>query len=133
MSRAFTESYVEMPQSIFLRYGGFARVSKVVSAFYDKAIDSPLLAPYFENIDMPRLIDHQTKFIATLMGGPASYSNEELERIHSRLDIDENEFQEMVDLLKETLEDFDFADTDIAIVQSEILSRKRFIVARKVA
>jgi hemoglobin len=122
-----------MAQSMFLRYGGFASVSKVVSAFYDKAIDSPLLAPYFENINMPRLIDHQTKFVSSLMGGPASFSNEELERVHSRLDINEQEFQEMVDLLKETLEDFDFDDTDVAAVQSEILSRKRYIVKRQVA
>ena len=122
-----------MAQSMFLRYGGFASVSKVVSAFYGKAIESPLLGPYFENIDMPRLIDHQTKFISTLMGGPASFSNEELERVHSDLDINEQEFQAMVDLLKETLEDFDFDDSDVAAVQGEILSRKRYIVARRVA
>lgn len=122
-----------MAQSMFLRYGGFASVSKVVSAFYDKAIDSPLLSPYFENLDMSRLIDHQTKFISTLMGGPASFSNEELERVHSNLNINEQEFQEMVELLKETFEDFDFDDSDVAAIQGEILSRKRYIVARRVA
>lgn len=119
-----------MAQSIFERYGGFARVSKIVSAFYDKALESALLAPYFEKVEMRRLIDHQTKFIASIMGGPASYSNEELERVHSRLNINDREFEEMVALLKETLEDFDFDDTDIGAVQSEILSRKRYIVAR---
>ena len=67
-----------------------------MSAFYDKAIESPLLSPYFEKIDMPRLIDHQTKFMSSLMGGPASFSNEELERVHRHLDINEQEFQEMV-------------------------------------
>jgi hemoglobin len=122
-----------MAQSIFLRYGGFAKISKVVSAFYDKVIDSPLLGPYFEKIDMARLIDHQTKFFSALMGGPASFSNEELERVHSALNINEQEFQEMVDLLKETLEDFDFDDSDVAVVQGEILSRKRYIVVRQVA
>ena len=79
---------------------------------------------------MRRLIDHQTKFVAFLMGGPASFSNEELERVHSRLNINDREFDEMVELFTETLEDFDFDDSDIAAVQSEILSRKRYIVAR---
>lgn len=120
-----------MAQSMFHRYGGFASVSKVVSAFYDKAIESPLLSPYFEKVDMARLIDHQTKFFSALMGGPASFSNEELERVHSHLNINEQEFQEMVDLLKETLEDFDFDGSDIALVQGEIQSRKRYIVARQ--
>ena len=54
-------------------------------------------------------------------------------RVHSRLNINEAEFQEMVALLKETLEDFDFDDTDIGAVQSEMMSRKRFIVVREVA
>lgn len=103
-------------------------MSRVVSAFYDKALESPLLSPYFENSDMRKLIDHQTKFVSSLMGGPASYSNEELERVHRRLDINERDFNEMIAVLKETLEDFDFEMTDIATVQSEMLSRKRFIV-----
>lgn len=120
-----------MAQSIFERYGGFASVSKVVSAFYDKATESPVLAPYFVNVDMRRLIDHQTKFVAFLMGGPASFSNEELERVHTRLNISDRDFDEMVALFKETLEDFDFDDTDIAAIQSELLSRKRYIVTRR--
>lgn len=119
-----------MTQSIFERYGGFAKVSKVVSAFYGKATDSALLAPYFANVDMRRLIDHQTKFVAFLMGGPASFSNEEIERVHSRLNITDRDFDEMVALFKETLEDFDFDDSDIAAIQSELLSRRRFIVVR---
>ncbi len=117
-----------MAQSMFDRYGGFASVSRVVSAFYDRALESPLLSPYFENSDMRKLIDHQTKFVSSLMGGPASYSNEELERVHRRLDINERDFNEMIAVLKETLEDFDFEMTDIATVQSEMMSRKRFIV-----
>ncbi len=122
-----------MAQTLFQKYGGFASVSKVVSAFYDKAVDSPLLSPYFETIDMKRLVDHQTKFFSALMGGPASYSNEELERVHAHLNIKENEFAEMVALLTETLEDFDYEAPDIATVRNEILSRKRYIVVRSAA
>ena len=122
-----------MAQSIFERYGGFASVSKVVSAFYEKALESPLLAHHFEKVEMRRLIDHQTKFVASLMGGPASYSNDELERVHSRLNITDREFDEMVSLFKETLEDFDFDESDIAAVRSEMLSRKRYIVTRRSA
>ena len=122
-----------MAQSIFQRYGGFASISRVVSAFYDKALESPLLSPYFADSDMRKLIDHQTKFISALMGGPASYSDEELERVHRHLDITERDFEEMVMLLKETLEDFDFEMSDIAAVQGEITRRKRYIVSRSAA
>lgn len=36
----------------------------------------------------------------------------------------------MVTLLRETLEDFDFEDEDIQIVEDEIMSRKHYIVTR---
>jgi hemoglobin len=119
-----------MARTIFERYGGFAKVSRVVMAFYDKILSSPITSPYFANTDMRRLIDHQTKFIATLMGGPASYTNDHLERVHAHLGITEAAFLEVVTLLKETLEDFDFADEDIQVIRDEIMSRKNFVVAR---
>lgn len=119
-----------MKQTMFERYGGFAKVSRVVMGFYDKILDSPLTGPYFTNTDMKRLIDHQTKFIASMMGGPASYTNDHLERVHAHLGITEPAFLEAVALLAETLEDFDFADEDVRIVKDEVMRRKNFIVTR---
>jgi hemoglobin len=119
-----------MARSIFERYGGFARISRVVMAFYDKILASPLTSPYFAHTDMRRLIDHQTRFISSVMGGPASYTNDHLERVHARLGVTEEAFLEMADLLRETLEDFDFTDDDIEAVIDEIMSRKNFIVTR---
>jgi hemoglobin len=46
--------------TIYEQTGGFAEVRKIVSAFYDKILDSPNLQNYFEDIDMHGLIDHQT-------------------------------------------------------------------------
>jgi hemoglobin len=120
-----------MARTMFERYGGFSFLSRVVMSFYDKVIESPILNPYFEHIDMRRLIDHQTRFIASIMGGPASYGNDHLERIHARLGVTEAAFSEMVELLTETLEDFDFVDEDVHTVRDEIMSRKNFIVSRK--
>ncbi len=119
-----------MPRTLFDRYGGFAQVSKIVSSLYDKILDSPLTSPYFEHVDMRRLIDHQTRFIATLLGGPASYTHEHLERVHQHLAITDEVFAEMVELLRETLEDFGFEDSDIGLVEDEIMSRRAYIVTK---
>ena len=120
-----------MKSTIFERYGGFSSVSRVVMSFYERMLDSPQTSQYFANIDMKRLIDHQTKFIAFMMGGPASYTNEHLERVHAHLGITENAFMESVDLMRETLEDFDFADEDIRTVENAMMDRKNYIVARR--
>ena len=118
-----------MAQSIFERNGGFAAVSRVVSAFYEQVLDSPTLGPYFEEVDMRRQIDHQTKFIASIMGGPASYSNAQLARTHKVLSISDADFYEVTDLLKEALEDADFSESDISEVYSELVKRKNHIVS----
>jgi len=116
--------------TMFEKYGGFSTVSRVVSAFYDQVMDVPELARYFEGTDMRQLVDHQTKFIASVMGGPASYSNEQLERVHAKMDISEDDYLAVVDLLRETLEDFDIDESDIAAICNELMQRMRFIVAR---
>lgn len=57
-----------MGKTIFERYVGFAGISKVVSSYYGQMLESEDTARFFEGIDMRCLIDHQTKFIATLNG-----------------------------------------------------------------
>ena len=120
-----------MRQTIFERCGGFSAVSKVVMSFYDKVLDSPVTSPYFSWVDMKRLIDHQTKFFAALMGGPASYTNDHLEKVHARIGITESAFMEAMLLMKDTLEEFDFLDEDIQLVTDEMMARKNYVVAKK--
>jgi hemoglobin len=119
-----------MNRTVFERYGGFSSVSRVVTGFYDRVLDSAITSPYFDGVDMRRLIDHQTRFVATLMGGPASYTDDHLARVHARLGITERAFLEAVTLLKETLEDLDYEDEDIHLVVDEMMSRKHVIVTR---
>lgn len=118
-----------MATTMFDRYGGFACVSKIVMAFYDRALDSDIIGGFFENSDMKTLIDHQTKFISSVMGGPASYSNEVLRRVHAGLEIDQRAFDEMVALLTETLEDFELEPEDISEIAHAIKSRSPFIMS----
>ena len=119
-----------MARSMFDKYGGFAAISKVVSAFYEKAVESDVIGPYFDDIDMRALVDHQTKFISSVMGGPASYSDEQLRRVHAHLDIDRESFEEMARLLRTTLEEFELELHDIDQVMNEIGARANVIVTR---
>ena len=118
-----------MALSVYERAGGFVKVRKVVTAFYERALDSPLLSHHFEDVAMNRLIEHQTRFISFLMGGPASYTDEHLQHVHARLGITLAEFDEMIELLSETLEDFDFATDDIARIAHELRRREPVIVS----
>jgi hemoglobin len=105
--------------SIFIRVGGFARVSGIVSDFYSRVMADDVLRPYFAGVDMATQIDHQTKFVATLMGGPSSYTDEHLRRVHARLDITAGAFDVMMTVFRETLED---------VVVGELMSRRHLVV-----
>ncbi len=117
-----------MAQTLYERYGGFSAVHHIVMRFYDYALDSDILADYFEDVDMRRLIDHQTKFVASLMGGPASYTDDMLRQLHANLAITGAAFNEMATLFQKTLEESGMAEEDVEIVIRQITERKPLIV-----
>ncbi len=106
--------------TIFERSGGFGSVRRIVMDFYDRVLDSDILGPWFENVDMRALVDRQTKFVASLMGGPASYRDETLARVHARLGITRAAFDEMKQLLADAMEDYGMAPRDIDGVMRKI-------------
>lgn len=115
--------------TLFEKYGGFATVSKVVMSFYDRVLDSDQVGDYFEDIDLKQLIDHQTKFVASIMGGPASFSDDMLKRVHARYEISRVDFDEVARLLRETLMEFDVEHDDIETVMFAIESRSPVIIS----
>lgn len=115
-------------QTIFEKYGGFAQVSGVVAAFYDKVMESTVLAPYFDGVDMDALMAHQVKFMAQAMGGPVNRSWPELRQAHARLRITRAAFDEMLAILQQTFADNSFADDDIRTICREVAAGKPYIV-----
>ena len=79
--------------------------------------------------EMRKLIDHQTKFVASVMGGPVVYTDDALQRLHAHLDIDQPQFNEMTVLLRETLEDFELDSADIDEIMEHFHARSRYIVS----
>lgn len=121
-----------MAQTVFERAGGFAAVRKIVSALYDRIFESERLSPFFEGVSMPHLIDHQTKFVSALMGGPASITDEQLRRAHARLDLCDADFDAMTALFREVLEDAGLDPADIDHTVREMTCKKPHVVSRRV-
>ncbi len=118
-----------MAQTLFKKYGGFGSVSRIVLTFYDKALDSDQIGDYFEEVDMRRLVDHQTKFVSSLMGGPASYSDDRLRALHAHLGIGNDDVDEMQKLLAEALDEHGVEPDDRDALLAEIEARRMFIVS----
>ncbi|MEH6526920.1 MAG: group 1 truncated hemoglobin [Sneathiella sp.] len=115
-------------QTLFEKYGGFSAVSRVVLDFYDRLLDSDEIGPFFDDTEMSKLVDHQTKFIASLLGGPSSYSDDHLKQLHTHLDIKHEHMDEMKAVLAKTLTDHGFSEDDTETVMGELEARRGIIV-----
>jgi hemoglobin len=117
--------------SLFERYGGSERISGWVMAFYEKVRDSRILAPYFRDTEFPRLLDHQTKFISSVMGGPLSFDDAAIAHAHKHLAIDREAFDHLLDLFRNTLVEFNVAPDDIRLIMAELRRREHLIISEK--
>lgn len=119
--------------TIYEKYGGFKTVSRVVMTFYEMALDSDQIGDHFENIDMARLIDHQTKFVSSLLGGPASFGDDRLRHVHAALNISDPDFDEMATLLADAMAEHGMEAHDISLAVQGVEEKRRFIVSQKAA
>lgn len=117
-----------MTQSFYEKSGGFAAVSRIVLALYDRILDDDDLGPFFDDVDMKRLVDHQTKFVTYLMGGPASFTDEQIAAVHRRLEIDDSHFNRLLELVRETLEDFGLSAEDVDALAAGFEARRALLV-----
>jgi len=122
---------MRMIDTIFDRCGGYVRVAQIVLAFYDRVLQSQRLRKIFIDTDMRRLVDHQAKFMSAIMGGPKSYTDEEISAVHRSLPIDDLMFDEMARLLRMTLSDFRLDEEDLRFVLVEFQSRRPLVVHRR--
>ncbi len=119
-----------MEKSLFDKYGGFSTVSRIVLSLYDRLLDDDDVGPFFDEVDLPRLIDHQTKFVSSLMGGPASFTDDHIERAHRGMIITDHHFDRLKSIVTETLADFDVTDEDIATIVGAFESRRRLLTEK---
>jgi hemoglobin len=117
-----------MERSVYERYGGFSHVSRIVLDFYNRIMEDDDLGPFFDEVDMGRIVDHQTKFIAMLLGGPAHYNDEQIRRMHDHLAISDAHFDRLKALLAEALLDHGLAEGDVAHVVAEFDRRRNLVV-----
>ncbi|MEL6169018.1 MAG: group 1 truncated hemoglobin [Pseudomonadota bacterium] len=119
-----------MQKTPYEKYGGFSTVSRIVMRLYDKLLEDDDVGPFFDDVDMPRLIDHQTKFVSSLMGGPASFTDTHIANAHNALTIRDVHFDRLKELVQETLDEFSVEPEDSAAVLGAFEARRDLLVAR---
>lgn len=117
-----------MGMSLFDKYGGSATVSKIVTAFYGEVLKRPHLRAYFNGVPMPKLIEHQVRFMSMVLGKvPSAYNGRAMDAAHARLHITPEHFAEVGAILGAALrkagmeeQDLDTVMTAVAQLQGQI-------------
>ena len=115
-------------QSIFERIGGRDAVDAVVSDFYDRVLDDPVLEPYFEATEMDQLHSHQVQFISAVAGGPVDYDGDDMETAHEGMGITEEAFGAVATHLEAALWENGVPDDDVAAILTEVAAMEDDIV-----
>lgn len=117
-----------MDKTLFDHYGGFSAVSRIVMDLYDRLLEDDDIGPFFDDVAMPRVIDHQTKFVSSLMGGPASYTDDQIRKLHDHLPIRDAHFNTLATILKQTLLDHGVEEEHADAVVGEFAARRTLVV-----
>ena len=76
-------------QALIEKMGGIDAASGVlisaVEILYAKLVSDPILAVFFEGVEMERLKKKQVEFLAYAFGGPMAYTGKDLYEAHERL------------------------------------------------
>jgi hemoglobin len=116
--------------TLFDKYGGFSTFQGITRDFYSRVLDCEHLRHYFSGVSMDAIIDHQARFLSRALGGPQDkYADVDLMEVHAHLNITEEDFLEVAELLEETLEDSNVESVDITVITLMVASLKDRIVS----
>ncbi|WP_366141239.1 group 1 truncated hemoglobin [uncultured Tateyamaria sp.] len=91
-------------------------------------LDSDVVEHFFEDVDIAKLVDPQTKFFTAILGGPAEFADLRLAAAHAQLNVSHAHFDEIVTLLNQTLSDADFTLEDLDTTLAAVKARWSIIV-----
>lgn len=117
-------------ETLYSRLGGHEAIRAVVDDFYDRLLADEELGPFFNDADIEILRQTQTDFLCEAAGGPETYDAAPVREAHLHIPLTQGHIQRAVELLNESLDEFDVPDEDaeqivqaIAVYEEDLLAR----------
>jgi hemoglobin len=101
-----------------------------VDDFYDRLLDDEDLGPFFADADTERLRRTQTDFLCEAAGGPETYDAEPVREAHLHVPFTPAHIERALELLEESLDQFDVPDDDASAVVEAIAAYKADLLAK---
>lgn len=115
--------------SIYESIGGAEAVAAAVDNFYDRVLDDPGLAPYFEDYDVREIKRHQRSFLTAALGGAELYEGRDMATAHQHLGVTGEHFDKVVVHLAATLGELGVPDDTVDAIGGKLAPLKPEIVS----
>lgn len=102
-----------MTDTLYARLGGRGALAAVTARFYDAVLADPLLEPFFAEIDVAALTGMQAAFLSLAFGGPDTYRGRDLREAHAGMELSDEHFDRVIQVLGQVLEEAGVSDEDI--------------------
>ena len=79
--------------TLFERIGGVPAIKATVDGLYERVLNDPTLAPFFEKVNLRWLKSQQNAFFIQALGGPAVYKGKDMKTAHAHMAISQEHFQ----------------------------------------
>lgn len=89
--------------SLYARLGGETVVTKVVDETIERCATSPQTRRSFEKVNLKNVKKRLVEQICQLAGGGCVYAGDDMKLVHKGLDINESEFNGLVEILRDAL------------------------------
>ena len=92
-------------ETLYERIGGKESIEQLITAFYQRVMNDPMLNPFFENTSIEKLKRMQVAFFTIALGGPEPEEMPNLADAHRDRGIESKHLTRYTELLIETLAD----------------------------
>ena len=120
-----------MPEdTLYVRLGAREGIQGVVDDFYERLFSDEELGHFFENADIEKLRQTQTDFLCEAAGGPETYDAEPIRQAHHHVPFTPAHIQRAVELLYESLDEFDVPEDDAELVVQAVAAYEEDLLAQ---
>jgi hemoglobin len=93
--------------TLFEQVGGEPVLRRIIDRFVDRVFDDVMIGFFFRNASRERIKEKEYEFAARHLGGGVAYTGRPLAEAHAPHPIMGGQFMRRLQILKETLEEFD--------------------------
>ena len=91
--------------SLYDRFGGKDALDKIIANFYLKVMSNDVTREFHEEVDMAIQKPKFRTFIAKVTGGPDEYKGRDLKIVHTGMNLEDEHFDTIVDLLCQAMKE----------------------------